>query len=144
MRTTHRPLTTVALMLCSFMAALEMTVVTTAMPTVVSELGGIERYAWVFTAYMLASTVTGPIYGKLADLHGRKPILLFGLGVFLLGSVGCGFARSMDVLVLFRAVQGLGAGALQPPSLARALCQGATPPVPPCPGPCYTGRRDRR
>ncbi|HLL84911.1 MAG TPA: MDR family MFS transporter, partial [Longimicrobium sp.] len=117
MRTTHRPLTTAALALSVFMAALEMTVVTTAMPTVVSDLGGIERIAWVFTAYMLASTITVPIYGKLADLYGRKPVLLFGIALFLVGSVGSGLSSSMDMLVAFRTVQGLGAGAMQPTAL---------------------------
>jgi EmrB/QacA subfamily drug resistance transporter len=117
MRTTHRPLTTLALALCLFMAALEMTVVSTAMPTVVSELGGIQRYAWVFTAYMLSSTITVPIYGKLADLYGRKPVLLFGTGLFLAGSVASGLSTSMTQLIVWRTVQGLGAGAMQPVAL---------------------------
>lgn len=113
-RKTHRPLTTAALVLSIFMAALEVTVISTAMPTVVSELGGIQHYAWVFTAYMLAATVTVPIFGKLADLYGRKPILLFGLGLFLVGSVAGGLSPSMGWLIAARTVQGLGAGALQP------------------------------
>ncbi|WP_050433171.1 MFS transporter [Chondromyces crocatus] len=117
MRVTHRPLTTVALALSLFMAALEMTVVSTAMPTVVGELGGIQSYAWVFTAYMLASTVTVPIYGKLSDLYGRKPILLFGIVLFLVGSIASGFSASMNMLIAFRTLQGLGAGAMQPVSL---------------------------
>jgi EmrB/QacA subfamily drug resistance transporter len=117
MRTTHRPLTTVSLALCLFMAALEMTVVSTAMPTVVGELGGLQSYAWVFTAYMLSSTITVPIYGKLADLYGRKPVLLFGIGLFLAGSVLSGLSTSMNMLIAFRTVQGLGAGAMQPVSL---------------------------
>ncbi|MBN9684221.1 MULTISPECIES: MDR family MFS transporter [unclassified Corallococcus] len=114
MRTTHRPFTTLALALSLFVAALEMTVVSTAMPTVVSDLGGIQHYAWVFTAYMLSSTITVPIYGKLADLYGRKPILLFGSTLFLLASVACGFSTSMNMLIAFRVLQGLGAGAMQP------------------------------
>ncbi|QRK11015.1 MFS transporter [Archangium violaceum] len=117
MRTTHRPLTTVALALSLFMAALEMTVVSTAMPTVVSELGGLESYAWIFTAYMLSSTITVPIYGKLADLYGRKPVLLFGIGLFLVGSVLSGLSTSMNMLIAFRTLQGLGAGAMQPVAL---------------------------
>jgi EmrB/QacA subfamily drug resistance transporter len=117
MRKTHRPLTTAALALSLFMAALEMTVVSTAMPTVVSDLGGIEHYAWVFTAYMLASTITGPIFGKLADLYGRKPILLFGIGLFLVGSVASGLSPTMGWLIAFRTLQGLGAGAMQPVTL---------------------------
>ncbi|EYF00528.1 drug resistance transporter, EmrB/QacA family [Chondromyces apiculatus DSM 436] len=96
------------------MAALEMTVVSTAMPRIVSDLGGIQNYAWVFTAYMLSSTITVPIYGKLSDLHGRKPVLLFGIGLFLVGSMACGVSSSMEMLIAFRALQGLGAGAMQP------------------------------
>ncbi|NTX04644.1 MULTISPECIES: MDR family MFS transporter [Myxococcus] len=117
MRKTHRPLTTVALALSLFMAALEVTVVSTAMPTVVGELGGIQSYAWVFTAYMLSSTITVPIYGKLADLYGRKPIILFGIGLFLAGSIASGLASSMGMLIAFRTLQGLGAGAIQPVAL---------------------------
>ncbi|MFP2904578.1 MDR family MFS transporter [Pyxidicoccus sp. 3LFB2] len=117
MRKTHRPLTTLALALSLFMAALEVTVVSTAMPTVVGELGGIQSYAWVFTAYMLSSTITVPIYGKLSDLYGRKPILLFGTGLFLVGSIASGLSTSMNMLIAFRTLQGLGAGAMQPVSL---------------------------
>jgi EmrB/QacA subfamily drug resistance transporter len=115
--TTHRPLTVASLLACTFMAALEMTVVSTAMPTVVGDLGGIEHYAWVFSAYLLTSTVTVPIYGKLADLYGRKPLLLYGIALFLVGSMASGLSRSMTQLILFRAVQGLGAGAMQPVAL---------------------------
>jgi EmrB/QacA subfamily drug resistance transporter len=87
------------------------------MPTVIGDLGGIKLYSWVFTGYMLASTVTVPIFGKLADLRGRKPIMLFGLVLFLVGSMASGQARSMSQLIAFRALQGLGAGAMQPISL---------------------------
>jgi len=111
---TNRPLTLASLLLCLFLAALEMTVVSTAMPTVVGDLGGIDLYAWVFTGYLLASTVMVPIFGKLADLYGRKPMLLFGIGVFLVASVGCALSQEMWQLVLFRALQGFGAGAMQP------------------------------
>jgi EmrB/QacA subfamily drug resistance transporter len=114
MRRTSRPLTVVALLLGLFLAAMEMTVVSTAMPTVVGELGGLDLYAWAFAAYMLTATVTVPIHGKLADLRGRKPVMLAGLALFLAGSLACGLARSMTALVAFRAVQGLGAGAIQP------------------------------
>ncbi|NMO22748.1 MFS transporter [Pyxidicoccus fallax] len=117
MRKTHRPLTTLALALSLFMAALEVTVVSTAMPTVIGELGGIEHYAWVFTAYMLSSTITVPIYGKLSDLYGRKPILLFGTVLFLVGSMASGLSTSMEMLIAFRTLQGLGAGAIQPVAL---------------------------
>src|SRR6266508_5303903 len=85
MRKTSRPLTVVALLLGMFLAAMEMTVVSTAMPTVVGELGGLHLYAWAFAAYMLTATVTVPIHGKLADLKGRKPILLAGIALFLVG-----------------------------------------------------------
>ncbi len=117
MRQTSRPLTVVALLLGLFLAAMEMTVVSTAMPTVIGELGGLPLYAWAFAAYMLTATVTVPIHGKLADLHGRKPVLLAGIALFLLGSGGCGQARSMEALIAWRAVQGLGAGAIQPVTL---------------------------
>ncbi len=100
-----------------FMAAMEVTIVSTAMPSVVADLGGFLHYSWVFTAYLLASTVTVPLYGKLADLFGRKPIMFIGIAFFLVGSTACGFAQSMTWLILFRAVQGLGAGAMQPVSL---------------------------
>lgn len=111
---THRPLTLVALILSIFMAAMEMTVISTAMPTVVGDLGGIHLYAWVFTAYLLASTVMVPLFGKMSDLYGRKPILLAGISIFLVGSLGSGLASSMLQLVIFRAIQGIGAGAMQP------------------------------
>lgn len=116
-RTTHRPATVAALLLAMFMAAMEMTVVSTAMPTVVAELGGALHYAWVFTAYMLTSTVTVPIYGKLADLYGRKPVVLVAMALFLLGSMASGQARTMGQLIAFRAVQGVGAGGMQPIAL---------------------------
>src|SRR5436305_6599570 len=114
---TNRPLTVISLLLSLSMAAMEMTVVSTAMPTVVGDLGGIHYYSWVFTAYLLTSTVTVPLYGKLADLYGRKPVLLAGIGVFLVGSMACGLAQSIGALIAFRAVQGLGAGAMQPTTL---------------------------
>ena len=96
------------------MSALEATVVGTAMPTVIADLGGLERYGWVSAAYMLASTVSMPIYGKLADLRGRRPTLIFGIVLFLFGSLVAGGATSMTMLVLARGLQGLGAGAMQP------------------------------
>jgi EmrB/QacA subfamily drug resistance transporter len=116
-KTTNRPLTVVALLLGLFLAAMEMTVVSTAMPTAVGDLGGLHLYAWAFAAYMLTATVTVPIHGKLADLHGRKPVMLAGLALFLGGSFACGQARSMGALIAFRALQGLGAGAIQPIAL---------------------------
>jgi EmrB/QacA subfamily drug resistance transporter len=104
----------VALMFAISIAALDQTIVSTALPTVVGNLGGLSLFSWVFSVYLLALTVTVPLYGKLADLYGRKPVLLFGIFVFLLGSVLCGLANSMLELVIFRAIQGVGAGATQP------------------------------
>jgi EmrB/QacA subfamily drug resistance transporter len=97
-----------------FIAAIEATIVATAMPSIVATLGDFEIFSWVFTAYLLTQAATVPIYGRLADLYGRKPILLTGIGLFLLGSVLCGFAWSMAALIAFRVLQGIGAGAIQP------------------------------
>src|ERR687888_2593365 len=113
----QRKLLTIALMLAMGVVALEGTVVTTALPTVVGELQGLTLYPWVFSAYLLTSTTGVPIYGKLADLYGRKPVFLAGLALFLLGTLLCGASASMGQLVAFRAVQGLGAGAVLPLTL---------------------------
>ncbi len=109
-----RMIVTIALMLGMSLAALDTTIVGTALPSIVGKLGGINLYSWVFSAYLLTSTTTVPIYGKLADLFGRKPLFLFGVAVFLLGSIASGAAQSMEQLVIFRAIQGLGAGAVLP------------------------------
>src|SRR5258705_7557967 len=114
---TNRPLTVISLLLSLSMAAMEMTVVSTAMPTVVGDLGGIHYYSWVFPAYLLTSTVTVPLYGKLADLYGRKPVLLGGIALFLVGSMASGLAQGIGALIAFRALPGLGAGAMQPTTL---------------------------
>jgi EmrB/QacA subfamily drug resistance transporter len=103
-----------AIMLSLFLASMESTVVATGMPTIVSQLGGLEYYSWVFSAYMLASTTTVPVYGKLSDLYGRKPIYAAAMIIFLIGSLLCGFSQSMVQLVASRAVQGIGAGGLLP------------------------------
>jgi EmrB/QacA subfamily drug resistance transporter len=103
-----------AIMLSLFLASMESTVVATGMPTIVSQLGGLEYYSWVFSAYMLASTTTVPLYGKLSDLYGRKPIYAAAMIIFLIGSLLCGFSQSMVQLVAARAVQGIGAGGLLP------------------------------
>lgn len=116
-RTTNRKLTVIALLCAVFLAAMEATAVATVMPTIIGDLGGLDSYAWVFTAYMMSSTITVPIYGKLADVYGRKPVLQFGIGLFLVGSVASAFAGTMTQLILFRALQGLGAGAIQPMGL---------------------------
>ena len=107
-------LITIGLMLSLFLASMEGTVVATAMPTIVSQLGGLSIYSWVFTVYMLTSTTTGPIYGKLSDLYGRKPVYLVSMGLFLAGSMLCGQAHSMQQLIFFRALQGIGAGGVLP------------------------------
>lgn len=117
MRQTNRRLTVAALLLGMFLAAMEATAVATAMPTVIGDLGGVEYYSWIFTIYMLTSTITVPIYGKLSDLLGRKPILMFGLTLFLVGSILSGLSTNIYQLILFRAIQGLGAGAVQTTSL---------------------------
>lgn len=101
-----------------FLSLLDQTIVGTAMPHIVADLQGFDQIAWVSTAYLLTSTVPIPIYGKLSDLFGRKPIMLFGIVVFLVGSVLSGAAQSMDQLIAFRAFQGLGAAALQPIAIA--------------------------
>src|SRR2546427_10553859 len=105
---------TIALMLGMSLAALDTTIVGTALPSIVGKLGGITLYSWVFSAYLLTSTSTVAIYGKLADLFGRKPLFLFGTAVFLIGSAASGAAQSMEQLIIFRAIQGLGAGAVLP------------------------------
>jgi EmrB/QacA subfamily drug resistance transporter len=106
--------TVAALMMASFLTAVDVTIVDTAMPRIVGSLGGFSLLTWVITAYMLTSTATIPVYGKLADLFGRKRIFTVGALLFLLGSALCGMAQTMEQLILFRGLQGLGAGAVQP------------------------------
>jgi EmrB/QacA subfamily drug resistance transporter len=113
-RTTNRLIVTGAVMVGTFMAAVEVTIVATAMPTIVGSLGGFAYYAWVFSAFLLAQAVTIPIYGKLADTYGRRPVFIAGTLVFLAGSVLAGLAPTMLFLVASRAMQGLGAGAILP------------------------------
>src|SRR5438067_11335234 len=105
---------TIALMLGMSLAALDTTIVGTALPSIVGKLGGITLYSWVFSAYLLTYTITVAIYGKLADLFGRKPLFLFGTALFLIGSAASGASQSMEQLIVFRAIQGLGAGAVLP------------------------------
>jgi EmrB/QacA subfamily drug resistance transporter len=102
----------VGIMLSIFLAAIESTVVATAMPTVVASLGGIRIYSWVFSGFLLTQTVTMPLWGRFSDLHGRRPVYLAGLATFLAGSALSGASQNMVQLILFRMVQGLGAGAL--------------------------------
>lgn len=105
---------TFALLIATFLSAIEVTIVSTAMPVIGKELGGIHLISWVYAAYLLTSAVTAPIYGKMADLFGRKKIFLLSISLFLLGSILCGISRSMPQLITFRLIQGIGAGGLLP------------------------------
>lgn len=105
---------TIAIFLTTFMTAIEGTIVSTAMPTIVSNLNGLEIMNWVVSTFLLMTAVSTPIYGKLADSIGRKPVFLFGIAVFVVGSALCGIAQNMVELILFRVIQGLGSGAVQP------------------------------
>ena len=96
---------TVGVMLALFMSAIESTVVATAMPTIIAQLGGLATYSWVFSAYMLASTTTVPLYGKLSDLYGRRPVFLVAMGLFLAGSFLSGQSRDMTQLIIFRTIR---------------------------------------
>src|SRR5262245_53055829 len=107
-----------AVLLGILLAALDQTIVGTALPVIVTDLNGNDVYTWAFTWYLLAATVSGPIYGKLSDLYGRRPIFLIGVSIFLVGSALCGLSQEMWQFILFRGIQGLGAGALFPVALA--------------------------
>lgn len=111
---TRRPLVVASIMLAVFMVAIEATIVATAMPEIVGDLGGFGHYSWVFSAFLLAQTTMTPIYGKLSDLFGRRPVIVAGILIFLAGSVLCGLATTMGMLIGFRLLQGFGAGAIQP------------------------------
>jgi len=134
MSAARRRVVLIAAMVGMFMAAVESTIVATALPTIVADLGGFHLFSWVFAVYLLGQAVTIPIYGRLADLHGRKRVFVAGTLLFLLGSALCGFARNMVTLIVFRALQGLGAGAIMPitttvvgdiyPGALRARAQG--------------------
>src|SRR6476661_10352932 len=97
---------TAGLLLCLFLAALEATVVSTAMPTVVASLGGIDHYSWVFSAYLLTSTASVPLWGRVSDLYGRRGVYLAAIALFLAGSMLAGLSQSMPQLVIFRLLQG--------------------------------------
>ncbi len=111
---TRRPLALAAVVTAMFMIAIEATIVSTAMPQIVGELGGLPLYSWVFSAFLLTQTATTVIFGRLSDSLGRKKVILFGIAVFLAGSLLCGFAASMPALIAYRLMQGVGAGAIQP------------------------------
>ncbi|HEY5222447.1 MAG TPA: MDR family MFS transporter [Microbacteriaceae bacterium] len=119
LRSERGPLLT-ALMLSTALVALDSTIIATAVPSIVKDLGGFSQFPWLFSIYLLAQAVTVPLYGRFADIFGRKPVMLFGIGIFLLGSVLSGLAWSMPVLILFRAIQGIGAGAVAPMSMTIA------------------------
>src|SRR5512135_2967456 len=112
--TREQLLVTAGVMAGIAVAALDSTVVGTAMPTIIGQLGGIEQYGWVFAAYLLTATTTVPVFSTIADVRGRKPVFLVGLALFVGGSALCGLSQSMVMLIVFRAIQGLGAGAVQP------------------------------
>jgi len=116
----RRHLVLAACLMATFMAAVESTIVATAMPTIVTHLGGFSLLSWVFAVYLLTQAVSIPVYGRLADVYGRKAVFYVGAGLFLVGSTLCGFAPNMLALVLFRALQGLGAGGVQP--IAMTIC----------------------
>jgi EmrB/QacA subfamily drug resistance transporter len=103
-----------AVMLSTALVAVDSTIIATAVPSVVRDIGGFAEFPWIFSVYLLAQAVTVPVYGKLSDLFGRKPVVLWGIGLFLLGSIMCGCAWNIWLLIAFRVVQGLGAGAIQP------------------------------
>ena len=103
-----------AVMLSMSLVAIDATILATAVPAVVGDLGGFSQFPWLFSVYLLAQAVTVPIYAKLADLYGRKPVMLVGIGLFVVGSLLCGLAWGMTSLIVFRALQGIGAGAVQP------------------------------
>ncbi|MFK2824842.1 MDR family MFS transporter [Bacillus sp. B190/17] len=111
---TKRPFVLAAVILAMFMGAIEATIVSTAMPAIVADLGGFTLYSWVFSSYLLMNAATVLIYGKLSDIFGRKPVLIIGILIFLVGSFLCGLANSMEQLIFFRLLQGLGAGAVMP------------------------------
>ncbi len=104
----------IALMVSTGLVAIDATILATAVPSIVADLGDFTLFPWLFSIYLLAQAVSVPLYAKLADTIGRKPIMLIGIGLFLIGSILCGLAWSMPALIAFRALQGLGAGAVQP------------------------------
>lgn len=104
-------------MLSTGLVAIDSTIIATAVPSIVKDIGGFSEFPWLFSIYLLAQAVTTPIYGKLSDIFGRKPMMLLGIGFFLTGSIMCGLATNMLMLIVFRAVQGLGAGAVFPMSI---------------------------
>src|SRR5205814_8308825 len=117
----------IGLLLGILLEALDGTIVGTAMPKIAADLGGLSLLGWVVSAYLLTSTVTTPLYGKLSDLYGRMPFYLAGMTIFMLGSIASGLAQDMTQLIICRGIQGLGAGAMMP--IAIALAQTVFPPA---------------
>ena len=115
--TTSRPLVVAAVMSSMSMVAIEATIVSTAMPQIVTDLGGLNLYSWVFSSFLLTQTALTVVFGKLADLYGRKPAILVGIAIFLFGSILAGCAQTMPFLIASRLVQGVGAGAILPVAL---------------------------
>src|SRR5215208_4436570 len=107
-----------AVMLGLFLGALDQTIVSPALPTIVTQLSGNEYYVWAITIYLLTSTISVPFWGKLSDIYGRKPIFMIGIVIFLVGSALSGLSQNMAMLILFRGIQGIGAGSLFPVALA--------------------------
>ena len=125
---THRQIVTIliGLMMGMFLAALDQTIVASAMRTIADDLQGLSAQAWVTTAYLITSTIVTPLYGKLSDIYGRKPFFIFAISIFTVGSVLCTLATSIGTLAMYRAVQGLGAGGLM--ALALAIIGDIVPP----------------
>src|SRR6202163_4275655 len=110
----HRTVVFVAALIATFIPAVEISIVATAIPTIVGSLGGFRLFSWVFAVPLLTMAVTIPLYGRLADIYGRKRVFFVGTGIFLVGTTLCGFAGSAEMLILYRAIQGFGSGAIQP------------------------------
>ena len=110
----RRGLVLAAALMAIFMPAVESSIVATALPTIIGHLGGFHLFSWVFAVPFLTMAVTIPLYGRLADIYGRRRVFFAGTAIFLLGTTLCGFARSMELLIVFRAIQGIGSGAIQP------------------------------
>src|SRR5436853_3750412 len=125
---THKQIMVIlgGLMLGMLLAALDQTIVATALPTIVGDLGGLNHLSWVVTAYLVASTVTTPLYGKISDLYGRKKVFQFAIVVFLIGSALAGLSQNMTELIAFRGLQGIGAGGLM--TLAMTIIGDIVPP----------------
>ena len=104
----------IAALIATFSPAVESSIVATALPTIVGSLDGFELFSWVFAVPLLTMAATIPVYGRLADIYGRKRVFFAGTGIFLVGTLLCGFARSAEMLIVYRAIQGFGSGAIQP------------------------------